>query len=87
MVALVEHGAQALEQRLHVRRQQARLQRLQQVLHRQQRMRLGRREPQARQLEIRRGSIEPVAVRGLVPLDRRVEAVAQVLEVALEGGV
>ena len=86
VVALVEDRAQPLEQRLHVRREQARLQGLEQMLHGEQRVGFRRREPQARQLEARGIGVEPVAVRRLVPLDRRLEAVAQVFEVALEGG-
>ena len=89
MLARAEGGAQAREQRLDVRLEQAGLQAREQVLHGQQRADLLRAEPEARELVARRprrGFHEAVAALLPVPLDRRVHAIAHVLEVALERG-
>ena len=89
MLARTEGGAQARQQRLDVRLEQAGLQARQEVLHRQERADLLRAEPEARQLVARRpgrGLHEAVAALLPVPLDRCVHAIAHVLEVALERG-
>src|SRR6267143_2192038 len=81
-----EDGAQALLQRPDVRLEEPRLQLGEERVHAQQRVRLTGVEPQARQLGARTRArfSEAVAVRFAVVLDRRIEAVLHVLEVALE---
>ena len=86
VLARAEQAPQAREQRLDVRLEEARLQVREQVLHRQQRADLGGVEPETRELvAVRFAAREPVAAGVAVPLDRRVEPVAHVLEIALEG--
>src|SRR5438445_5228589 len=82
-----EDGAQALLQRPDVRLEEAGLQLGEERVHAEERIRLAGVEPQARQLVARTRArlAEAVAVRLAVPFDRRVEALAHVLEVALEG--
>src|SRR5256885_9210183 len=81
-----EDGAQALLKRPDVRLEEARLQLGEERVHAEERIRLAGVEPQARQLVAwtRARLSEAVAVRLAVVLDRRVEAVLHVLEVALE---
>src|SRR6267143_383847 len=81
-----EDGAQALLQRPDVRLEESRLQLGEERVHAQQRVRLAGVEPQARQLVARTRArlAEAVAVQLPVVLDRRVEAVLHVLEVALQ---
>ena len=77
---------QALEQRLHVRPQQAGLEILEQLLHGEQRVDLLRAEPQAGQLLHLRLRIEAVTVVLAIPDDGDVQPRAQILQIALEGG-
>src|SRR5256886_8636269 len=81
-----EDGAQALLQRPDVRLEKAGLQLGEERVHAEERVRLASVEPQARQLvaRTRARSSEAVAVRLAVVLDRRVEALAHVLQVAPE---
>src|SRR5256885_5657451 len=81
-----EDGAQALLKRPDVRLEEARLQLGEERVHAQERVRLAGVEPQARQLVAwtRARLTEAVAVRLAVPFDRRVEALAHVLEVAFK---
>src|SRR5439155_14254460 len=81
-----EDGAQALPQRPDVRLEEAGLQLGEERVHAEERVRLAGVEPQARQFVARARArlAEAVAVRLAVVLDRRVEAVLHVLEVALE---
>src|SRR2546430_2365538 len=81
-----EDGAQALLQRPDVRLEKAGLQLGEESVHAEERVRLASVEPQPRQLvaRTRARSSEAVAVRLAVVLDRRVEAVLHVLQVALE---
>src|SRR2546422_3346610 len=81
-----EDRAQALLQRPDVRLEEAGLQLCEERVHAEERVRLAGVEPQARQLVARTcaRSSEAVAVRLAVVLDRRVEAVLHVLQVALE---
>src|SRR2546427_7837031 len=81
-----EDGAQALLERPDVRLEEAGLQLGEERVHAEERVRLAGVEPQARQLvaRTRARSSEAVAVRFAVVLDRRVETVLHVLEVALE---
>src|SRR5205814_2352065 len=84
-----KEGRQPRLQRLHVRAEDARLEAFEQVLHREQRLRLARAEPKSGQLVLRRrriGLLETVAALVAVPGDGRVVAAAHVLDVALEGG-
>src|SRR6185295_12178985 len=82
-----EHRAHAVLQRLDVRLEKPRLQLGEERVHGEERVRLVGREPQPRQLVARARPrlAEAVAVRLAVVLDRRVEAAAHVLDVALEG--
>src|SRR5216117_1955587 len=82
-----EDGAQALLQRRDVGLEEAGLQLGEERVHAEERVRLAGVEPQARQLVARTRArlAEAVAVCLAVPFDRRVEALAHVLEVALEG--
>src|SRR5207247_3430748 len=81
-----EDGAQALLQRGDVGLEEAGLQLGEERVHAEERIRLAGVEPQARQLVARTCArlAEAVAVRLAVPFDRRVEALAHVLQVALE---
>src|SRR5438552_6565831 len=81
-----EDGTQALLQRPDVRLEEPGLQLGEESIHAEERVRLASVEPQARQLVARTcpRSSEAVAVRLAVPFDRRVEALAHVLQVALE---
>src|SRR5437867_1815651 len=81
-----EDGAQALLQRPDVRLEEAGLQLGEERVHAEERIRLAGVEPQARQLVARTRArlSEAVAVRLAVPFDRRVEALAHVLQVALQ---
>src|SRR5439155_20464611 len=81
-----EDGAQALLQRPDVRLEEAGLQLGEERVHAEERVRFAGVEPQAGQLVARTGawSSEAVAVRLAVVLDRRVEAILHVLQVALE---
>src|SRR5258708_1302702 len=81
-----EDGAQALLQRRDMRLEQPRLQLGEERVHAEERVRFASVEPQARQLvtRTRARSSEPVAVRLAVVLDRRVEAIFHVLDVALQ---
>src|SRR3989454_1767852 len=81
-----EDGAQALPQRPDVRLEEAGLQLGEEGVHAEERVRFAGVEPQAGQLVARTGawSSEAVAVRLAVVLDRRVEAILHVLQVALE---
>src|SRR3989442_4129796 len=81
-----ENGAQALLQRPDVRLEEPRLQLGEERVHAEERIRFARVEPQARQLVAgtRARLAEAVAVRLAVPFDRRVEALAHVLEVAFK---
>ena len=86
--SFLEEHLEPRTQRRDVRRQQARLQVVQHRVHRQQRVDFRRVEPQTGQRVLRplaRGD-EFVAAAIGVPDDRRVEALAHVLEVALERG-
>ena len=91
-VAGAEHAVQLVEQRLQVAREHAvGVELLDELVHRQQRVDLALAEPHARQLVLRLRSVaglhvELVAVGEAVVDDRRAHAVAQVLEVALQGG-
>src|SRR5438046_6587337 len=81
-----EDGTQALLRRREVLREEAGLQLGEERVHAEERVRLAGVEPQARQLVARTRArlAEAVAVRLAVPFDRRVEALAHVLQVALE---
>src|SRR5882762_11591940 len=81
-----EDGAQALLQPPDVRLEETGLQLGEERVHAQQRVRLAGVEPQAGQLVARTGAglSEAVAVRLAVVLDRRVETILHVLEVALQ---
>src|SRR5882762_317230 len=81
-----EDRAQALLQRPDVRLEEPRLQLGEQRVHAEKRICLAGVEPQARQLVARTRArlSEAVAVRLAVVLDRRVETVLHVLEVALQ---
>src|SRR5256885_16710848 len=81
-----EDGAQAIPQRPDVRLEEAGLQLGEEGVHAEERVRFAGVEPQAGQLVARTGawSSEAVAVRLAVVLDRRVEAILHVLQVALE---
>src|SRR2546426_991792 len=81
-----QDGAQALLQRPDVRLEKAGLQLGEERVHAEERVRLAGVEPQARQLvaRTRARSSETVAVRLAVVLDRRVETILHVLEVALQ---
>src|SRR5881396_1385185 len=81
-----EDGAQALLQRRDVGLEEAGLQLGEERVHAEERVRLAGVEPQARQLVARTRArlAEAVAVCLAVPFDRRVEALAHVLEVALQ---
>src|SRR5712691_8271031 len=81
-----EDGAQALLQRRDVGLEEAGLQLGEERVHAEERVRLACGEPQARQLVARTRArfSEAVAVRLAVVLDRRVEAILHVLEVALQ---
>src|SRR5213596_2744590 len=81
-----EDGAQALLQRRDVGLEEAGLQLGEERVHAEERVRLAGVEPQARQLVARTRArlSEAVAVRLAIVLDRRVEAVLHVLEVALQ---
>src|SRR5256712_11964064 len=82
-----EDGAQALLQRPDVRLEEAGLQLGEERVHAEERICLASVEPKARQLvaRTRARSSEAVAVRFAVVLDRRVETILHVLEVALKG--
>src|SRR3989442_10081223 len=81
-----EDGAQALLQRPDVRLEEAGLQLGEERVHAEERVRLAGVEPQARQLVARTSArlAKAVAVRLAVPFDRRVEALAHVLQVAFK---
>src|SRR6266513_4370962 len=81
-----EDGAQALLQRRDVRLEEAGLQLGEERVHAEERICFAGVDPQARQLVARTCArlAEAVAVRLAVPFDRRVEALAHVLRVALE---
>src|SRR5882762_3236815 len=81
-----EDGAQALLQRPDVRLEEARLQLGEERVHAEERVRFACVEPQARQLvaRTRTRSSEVVTIRLAVVLDRRVEAVLHVRDVALQ---
>ena len=87
-LAQAENRIEARLQRRELRADQAaRVERRQQVPHRRQRERLALAEPQSGQLEFpaaRLRELVPVPARLAVPDDRRVEAAAHVLEIALE---
>ena len=88
MLARIEQALQPLAQRRDQFTEHARLQVAEQAVHRQQRLQLVRREPEARQLPqlaVGDGGIEAVGFLVAVVHDRRVHAIPQVLEVALEG--
>jgi len=88
MVAASEDRAQASDERRHLAVEQAGLQIREQLQRCQQRVDFRCVEPQAGQLVAgtRARPAEAVAVQPAVVLDRRVEAVAHVVEVALERG-
>ncbi len=84
-----EERFEAALQRRQVRAQERGLEAFEEVLHGEERLRLARAEPEARQLVDGGGAIglhEPVAARLAIPLDGRVVAASHVLDVALEGG-
>src|SRR2546426_8926236 len=80
-----EDGAQAIPQRPDVRLEEAGLQLGEERVHAEERVRFAGVEPEAWQLvaRTRARSSEAVAVRLAVVLDRRVEALAHVFEIAL----
>jgi hypothetical protein len=83
-----EHRRKTLLERADLRAQQPGLEVLEEMLHREERLRLARIEPESGQLVLGReclGLHEPVAARIAVPLDGRVVAALHVFEVALEG--
>ena len=90
--AASEELARALDQRLDVRPEQARVHLLEQLPEREESPDLGLVEPEPGEGVagggVRRGRRrrEPVAARRPIPLDGRVQPVPEVLEVALEGG-
>src|SRR5207247_8838004 len=81
-----EDGAQALLQRRDVGLEEPGLQLGEESVHAEERVRLASVEPQARQLVARTRArlAEAVAVRLAVVLDRRVETILHVLDVALQ---
>ena len=86
MLAAAEDRMQPLEQRLDVRAEQSWIELDEQLAHGEQRMRLVGREPEPGQLVARPGAAraEAVTARRTVVLDRRIEAIAHVVEIALE---
>src|SRR5207253_10894266 len=81
-----EDGAQALLQRRDVRLEEAGLQLSEERVHAEERVRLAGVEPKARQLVARTRArvAEVVTIRFAVVLDRRVETIFHVLDVALQ---
>ena len=90
MVARGEECGEPGLERLHMRAEERGLEALDQVLEGEERLRLARAEPQARQLVLRplAGSprLEAIGLLLAVPHDGRVQPASHVLEVALEGG-
>ena len=84
---LSSSAAEARPQRLELPLEVAAAQRAEQVVDLEQRIDLGRTEPDAGQLGLFRLRVEHVSALLARPDDRHVQAVAQVLDVALERGV
>ena len=87
VVPALEQGPEARTQRRQLAREQARTQRVEQVVDFEQRIDLGRAEPDTRKFREFGARIEDVGLALSRPDDRHVEAVAQVFDVALESGV